>query len=692
MKQTIDITIGATQAPQIELIATAPRGPRGLQGAPGVITPTTLHSGSVFIEVRNSDNTYAGNDDKGLSSPIVNHVLEGDAIDTFKQNNFIHCPVHTDKFSLYASYTASESNNSDFQAFLYLVLENGEGSVSERNIKTLTRSQENAQEQLDNYESANYSEQLTQAIDDQSVVNSAVDAISTANQQIYDSTQSIAYKALIDQIEAIEALLQGQDYTLDDLTGFITALEPDLMANHLDKDANQLDLDGYSSLIEGYTTDMDANDIRIAALTASINSDTAAVNLYLAMYGDLLVESWYADLNSGLETLHAYNNAGLVIDYPEELYNLQGSLSDANYALNQASSTDPEVLDPLQAQVNTAQGAYDEKLEEAVNVMKDLFIFTESTTQNLELNQTLAGNLFTATQNPALEMADLMEAIIATEALVQEPTNNLGFVTWNNNISAYNSVITGYNLIPGLQTQLAQDTAEKWALMGENASWAASLEEAQDAYDVLGETQQTLIETIGNQENIINTLPGMQTSLGEDINAYNSTYTTTIYNISGVAGVEPEYTNYTQTDLQGFETTKQANVQTLASYLNYNGNSYEDSDALLTAIGSHIIQLNALIDNIDILTDNARGMQKDAQAALRGAREDLDAYNLQLIGTFPFTGNSPINAPGFSDKTLQVDFEVLGLSEFTSKGARFLLGWKAQKPQQYRVSYTLTAN
>jgi len=88
----------------------------------------------------------------------------------------------------------------------------------------------------------------------------------------------------------------------------------------------------------------------------------------------------------------------------------------------------------------------------------------------------------------------------------------------------------------------------------------------------------------------------------------------------------------------------------------------------------------------------ATGIVDDAQLAYDTAVLGLNDYGLQPLGYFPFSKNIPKSSPGFINQELTVDLVALGLPDFSFKGARLLLAWSAETPQQYNVSYTLTAN
>jgi len=738
MKQTIDITIGEIQTPQIELIATSPRGPVGPQGIPGQVTPTSLHSGSAFINISEIDKVYAGNTTNGLSEPIINNKLEGNSIESFKQNNFIHCPVDTNLFNLYASYTGGSNNSENFKALLYLVLENGEGSVAQQYIAELNDTLATLQQLLETLEvGGGFDTNIEQAQDHLDQIDSYTEAISNAQATIAGAQMSIDYNLMLTQIEAIETLLGDQlsEYPMN------TWSSPNALI-----DAVNNATIGYEALLgnsqEAYNTASLAYDDAAESLaTCELNlaelapplaeaesamltlepalveaqnlqiGITSAISTYTNAYDNFGDDNaWYVDLQTGLAGLHDYGPQS--DNLPADIYDLQVDLIEAQAAVD-ASSSAQDGWNGLNTALDTAQDAYDDKVAAAITAMDYLFIFADNPAQNTELNTLLAAALFTPNSpNQVITIAELMDAIIDVPEIQSFPTNNSGYITWVNNINDYTPVYADYIAIEGLQDEfdaaeieiegLQASIDEHQAVIDDTLLAVSALEftqvEQQTLQGSAAETMENATSQMENYNNLISSNTDIVTqfielivNLSGSVVQYNQVYSTTINAYTVISSYAPEDTSLTQEDITISELAISMADIGLEGSLVFLGNTYESIELVQTALGVFIEGWTSGQESYESALNTANQSIESVNQQIADATSDLGTYGLLPVHTFEFSPNSPRTIPGRIQETL--DLDALELPEdYSTLGARFLLGWQSEIGQQYKVSYTLTAN
>lgn len=696
MKQTIEITLGEIKAPQIELIATSPRGPVGPQGVPSEITPTTLHSGSAHISVASSDEIYGGTT-YGLSDPMVNYTIQGESITYSKQNSFIHCPLDTNKFNLYASYTGASNDNQNFRALLYLVLENGTGSSSAAQIQELLEALETAQAVLEWAQNQDYASEIAAVETKQAVVVALTAALVQGLEDISNAQQSIAHTELLSLQQAIEDLFNGTGITvdIDALSDLFVTVQALIDVNDPDIIASQAQIDTYDSQIAALVLSIAALQVQIDDTELDIDGATVAIIIYQNAYDNFASNhSWYDALVEGLNSstgvadLHNYGPGG--DNLPEEFQTADNALIIAQAAYDASPGAGTS------AALAAAQAVYDSVYSDCEAAMDTLFTFTTNAPQNTILTGLLTAELFTTGQGTQITIDEFMAGINNVSEISTYPSNPTDSLSWTAYLSSYNSMYTDYQAIGALSSTISTLTID---LAAYNTSQDTD-ELAKAALVLLNAAEQVVYDALVAESlvfsTIMDTLPGLKASLESLAAIYYNTYSIIIVSdplLSAIITmVLPDYPSLTQSELDTYLASYASNTTDLALELVWEGNTYISATQLLEAIDTALVTLQAQLDTVDEAIVYAVGIVADAQLAYDTAVSGLNDYGLQPLGYFPFSKNIPKSAPGFINQEITVDLVALGLPDFSFKGARLLLAWAAETPQQYNVSYTLTAN
>jgi hypothetical protein len=667
MHREIEVTIEKIAKPQVEISLAGPRGPKGDRGDNAAISKTNLFSGSAFLSVEDVDKVYAGST-YGLSDYNITNTLNGNRIPLYLQNNFIQCPVETTKFTFVGSYTKTGYENSEFKSILYLVKEN-DGEYASNNISLYQGQVESAQAAVDSLNQINteYSVNISDG-------NQAIIDITSANNTLQywsDLVDSYSYvsdwNSTNEYVEVISALVlpyllanPSYSYNEDNPNHILTLINVDMSQLGASiVQLNQYIVNEESSLadkeeiIASELENINLYDSNVMIFSSTIE---AYENAYLGYENGS--HSWYTDLASQISTI---NNSMALEVYLE---------SFADPAINTATSLvslQNFILDTIELHaVNSA-------------------------------NSTMVTDLITEMDNNSM-FSSTQTSYTTQEIITLINSLTSGWGSWASglsyNISQYIDALTDYQNIPTLESDIAN-------LLALTATSYGVITTANTGIDLNNQYLTQYNDQLVEESELLTAYQSIFYELESSFYAAQTAIISfsELYELSNPQGLTSLFLSVVPDGSVSFSDIETANnelniaQESLNQLLVWNTSVYNNPQEAVNAIGSQVYMWTNVVNNYESSIAILNSDLQLAQDNLAYEEGNITQYEVVPVAEFTFTPNSSDGSLGGVIGAVEISLEDLGFNPvYNTINSRFLIGWQASDTEQYKLSYTLTAN